>query len=68
MDRICLIVLAGFSGLYQMNRIGWIVSVFVLVLLGETGFYALAGLLQYGWDGCTVCDVGGTGVGRRDRR
>ena len=65
MDRIVWIVSAG---LYWLDRIGWIVSVSVLVLLGETGFYALADLLLAGWDGWTVWHVSGTGVGWRDRR
>ena len=40
-------------------RIGCIVS-------GNTGFYALAGLLLAGWDRWTGWDIGGTGVGWRD--
>ena len=59
------------DGLYPIDRIlwiVWIVSVLVLGLLGETGFYALAGLLLAGWDECTGWDVGGTGVEWRDRR
>ena len=64
-DRIGLIV---FAGSYQLDRIGWITSVLVLVLIGKTEFYTLAGLILYGWNGWTVWDVGGTGVGWRNRR
>ena len=39
------------AGSYRIDRIGWIVSVSILCLLGETGFYALDGLLLSGWDG-----------------
>ena len=39
----------------------------VLCFLGETGFYALAGLILAGWEGLTRWDAGGTGVGWRDR-
>ena len=60
LDCIGLIVLAGS---YWMDRIGWITSVSVLGLLGEIGFYTLAGLLLYGWDGWNGWDVGETGVG-----
>ena len=67
MDSIGLIISAGLSGLYRMDRIGWIVLVSVLGLLGETGFYALAGLLLDGWDIYTGWDVGGTEVVRRER-
>ena len=50
LDRIGLIVLAGLSGSYRLNRIVWIVSVSVLGLIGETGFYVMDGLLMDGWD------------------
>ena len=43
------------------GRIGLIVSVSVLGLLGETGFYALVGLLLDGWYGWTGLGVGGMG-------
>ena len=36
----------------------------VLGLLGETGFYALYGLILAGWDGWIGWDGGGTGVGQ----
>ena len=63
LDCICLIVSAGSSELYRMDRIGWIVFLSVLGSLGETGFYALTGLILAGWDGWTGWDVGRTGVG-----
>ena len=53
---------------YWMDRIGWILLVLVLGLLVETGFYAMAGLLLAGWDGCTGWDIGETGVVWSDRR
>ena len=53
---------------YCLDRIGWIVSVLVLGLLGETGFYVLAGLLLAIWDGWNGWGVSGTRVGCRDRR
>ena len=74
MDRIGLIVLDGSSGLYRMDRIGWIVLLLVLVSLGETGFYALAGLLLAGGtDGLDETLVGWgwdveTNVSRRRNR
>ena len=57
--------------LYHLDHLdcfGWIVSVSVLGLLGETGFYALAGLLMDGWDWWTGWDAGGMEVGWRYRR
>ena len=62
---IGLIVLAGLFGSYQLDRIGWIVSVLVLVFLGETDFYVLDET-----DGLDEVLVGrewyiGTGVSRR---
>ena len=47
--RLDCIILAGSYGIV------WIVS-------GDTGFYALTGLLLAGWNGWTGWDVGGTGV------
>ena len=49
-----------------MDHIGSIVSVLVLGLLGETGFYAMAGLLLAVWDVWTVWDVDGAVVVCRD--
>ena len=68
LDCTRLIVSYGSTGLYWLDCIIWIVSVLVLGLLGETGFYALSGLLLAGWDIWTGWDVGGTGLGWRDRR
>ena len=55
------------AGSYWLDCIVWIVSVSFLGSLGETGFYALAGLLLAGWEGWTGWEVGGTGVGWRDQ-
>ena len=52
----------------RLDRIGWVVLVSFLGLLGENGFYELAGLLLAVWNGWTGWDVGGTGGGLRDRR
>ena len=65
LDCIVWIVSAG---LYWLDHIGWIILVLVLGLLGETGFYELAGFLLAVWDGWTGLDISGTGVGWRDRR
>ena len=67
LNCIGLIILAGSSGSYRLDCIGWIVSVLVLGSLGENGFYALDVLLLDGWDGWTGWEVGGTGMGWRDR-
>ena len=61
------------SGLYWLYRIVWIVlagshQYRSLGSLGETCFYALAGLLLSGWYGWTGWYIGRTGVGWRDRR
>ena len=50
------------NGSYRIDRIGWIVSVSVLCLLGETGFYALDNLMLDVRDRWNGWDVGGTGV------
>ena len=68
MDSCGLIVLAGSSGSYRMDRIVWIILVLVLGSLVETGFYALASLLLAGWYGLTGWDVGGLGVRWRYQR
>ena len=62
-----MIVSAGSSGSYRMDHIGWIVSVSVLGLLGETDFYTLDDLILTGWDGWTGWGVGGTGLVWRDQ-
>ena len=66
LDCIGLIASTGSPVPYWLDCIGWILSVSVFSLLGETAFYALAGLLMDGWDGKTGWDVGGAGVGWRD--
>ena len=59
LDRIGWIVWIVLARSYLLDRIGCIVPVLVLVLLIETGFYALAGLLLTGWYGWTGWDGGG---------
>ena len=65
------------AGSYQLECIGWIVlaRLYRLDCIGiSLGFarrnwiYALASLLLDGWDTWTGWDVGGIGVGWRDRR
>ena len=61
MYRIGLIVSAGFSGSYRLDRIGIGIGFARRNWLLCAGWYEEIGLLLAGWDGW---DGGGTGLGR----